>query len=1165
MFVSSTISECAGERIAAREAIRSLNQVPILFEDVGARPYPPREVYKPRLEDSHIFIAIYKSSYGWVAPNSDISGIHDEFQIASSRGMDRLIYVMSGVKERDKCLEVLIEKAKGEVTIAYCSDSNDLKERIRDNLTAVISTRFVDQSIIVDDVIGPMALIDAILPTPEQRFCRQPLEARAVDAIGRNGRLLITGSLGAGKTIFLAQLAARYRWIFVNGQGLSRLDLLARSANAVRAQIGKPAATFTSDDTANAALLDAWAASEGVTLAVDDPVDARLLWDLLGGTNKNRLVMTSRKAAEIPVSGRLELPPLDGDEIAAWVTTFRNKPPAPRELATLVSRSAGNPLYLRFYLQGELDEANLTLREVEIRASQSAQPRAREILSYLALAGTSLSIADLLALLGTEDQGPEVISDLLGEIGALLKQGRGHAELVHEHLRETLIDELKSAPAKLGFFGNRLGRYLGNVGEFVLAFRVFGEAGDQRQADRIIGQASHQAALRGGGAPAIAVFRRLAELAKEAGDKTKEVHGHLALADALRHTGSRDEAAQVLEKARATAQQSNDRHLSLLVEEAGLRLDVPHVSRGVRIGGLTRLHEKYTASGDEFDAARVATILSAEQIGQENFELAEQAARSALEYFDGIGDEYGERIARVNLAVALSGMGGHDREAAEIAQQFDKHMDPVDHPRERAVICNLLTRRYRRIGELTLATQYATEAIEIGRQLGDQHVIAINQTNLGNVRRDEGLLDQALELYEEADLVAAKAGFPRDEASASELIASVLNEKGNYDLALIRAAHASNMARLAGEGLVAARGNQERALALVGQGNIETAVDAYLEAAMDADSVRPGSSFSAMLTCDALNLCSSEDHFVLLKRALSRLVPRSPGEPKDRQGDSSLFSTLYLAIPEMARRYPAERIAPMVALTLAPMFGKTPPPVERRIIRQAADALLPVKGRLASDSVLMGIAGVLLACNWSSLTLNDLVYLAEKLAESSPILYFKPHGDGAAHWTLRLPFSDPVIITLTQMDDSPRTSVTTMMLTLLLAGTSRGIGLSLLGGEQLARREAVVSVVSRADFDANIDPALSDLGDMPQGFTVSQSSDLEHEDQPPTIIICSQTFGSPWHPSRRAVSDIHLLFGAFLRGLSMHFLAREVEEDVLRPKIVAFVRSLGYREGVEIE
>ena len=84
IFVSSTLQECASERASARAAITSLNHEPILFEDIGARAHPPPDVYRPRLDISHIFVAIYRELYGWIAPDMDISGIDDGCGSSSS-------------------------------------------------------------------------------------------------------------------------------------------------------------------------------------------------------------------------------------------------------------------------------------------------------------------------------------------------------------------------------------------------------------------------------------------------------------------------------------------------------------------------------------------------------------------------------------------------------------------------------------------------------------------------------------------------------------------------------------------------------------------------------------------------------------------------------------------------------------------------------------------------------------------------------------------------------------------------------------------------------------------------------------------------------------------------------------------------------------------------
>src|SRR4051812_22406827 len=81
VFVSSTLEELAPERAAAQAAIRKLQLAPVLFE-LGARPHPPRDLYRAYLQQSHIFIGIYWERYGWVAPDMDISGLEDEYILA---------------------------------------------------------------------------------------------------------------------------------------------------------------------------------------------------------------------------------------------------------------------------------------------------------------------------------------------------------------------------------------------------------------------------------------------------------------------------------------------------------------------------------------------------------------------------------------------------------------------------------------------------------------------------------------------------------------------------------------------------------------------------------------------------------------------------------------------------------------------------------------------------------------------------------------------------------------------------------------------------------------------------------------------------------------------------------------------------------------------------
>jgi len=81
VFVSSTLGELAAERRAARVAIEQLHLAPVMFE-LGARPHPPRKLYRSYLEQSDVFVGIYWERYGWIAPGETISGLEDEYRLA---------------------------------------------------------------------------------------------------------------------------------------------------------------------------------------------------------------------------------------------------------------------------------------------------------------------------------------------------------------------------------------------------------------------------------------------------------------------------------------------------------------------------------------------------------------------------------------------------------------------------------------------------------------------------------------------------------------------------------------------------------------------------------------------------------------------------------------------------------------------------------------------------------------------------------------------------------------------------------------------------------------------------------------------------------------------------------------------------------------------------
>jgi len=142
VFVSSTLRELAAERQAVRDAVTSLRLVPVMFE-LGARPHPPRDVYRAYLGQSQDFVGIYWQSYAWVAPGEQIPGLEDEHWL--SAGLPRLIYVKSPAPNRELGLTELLARIQDEGGVSYrpFSAAAELRQLAADDLAVLLSERFV--------------------------------------------------------------------------------------------------------------------------------------------------------------------------------------------------------------------------------------------------------------------------------------------------------------------------------------------------------------------------------------------------------------------------------------------------------------------------------------------------------------------------------------------------------------------------------------------------------------------------------------------------------------------------------------------------------------------------------------------------------------------------------------------------------------------------------------------------------------------------------------------------------------------------------------------------------------------------------------------------------------------------------------------------------------
>lgn len=214
VFVSSTLQELAGERLAAREAIEQLRLAPVMFE-LGARPHPPKDLYRAYLDQSDVFVGIYWQKYGWVAPDMQVSGLEDEYNLAGDK--PKLIYLKSPAPDREPRLKELLDR----VSYKTFSTATELRDLIENDLAMLLTERFeMAQTSATAPSEPPQTIQPGRVPTPPTRLIGRQAELAALHDLLLQDEVelvTLTGPGGTGKTRLAVQAALELQGHFADG------------------------------------------------------------------------------------------------------------------------------------------------------------------------------------------------------------------------------------------------------------------------------------------------------------------------------------------------------------------------------------------------------------------------------------------------------------------------------------------------------------------------------------------------------------------------------------------------------------------------------------------------------------------------------------------------------------------------------------------------------------------------------------------------------------------------------------------------------------------------------------------------------------------------------------------------------------------------------------
>jgi len=1095
-------------------------------------------------------VAIYRSGYGYidVANGMEISGIEDEFRYAQEHGIHTLAYVHRSDEGRDPRLAAMIEEMHSPLKLHFYSSPEELHGHVRDDLTAVITEQCLNagaQRAVLDETAANVlarTLVRAKVVVP-----RTALIEKLNDRSRASPILCLYGPAGIGKTTLAAQFAQTNGAVFVRVAGLAPKDLFAVCAGALYGSTSAEAETYATLEGARLGLAAAWANTRQVTLVVDECNFIHELVEALsdgGGVSADkRLIFTSRESLA-PFTGFV-VPPLARPEAEQLVAMSDSSSQIPHHLI-----DEGNPLQLQQALSRvELDPGAVGLTRITGTAG--------EVIRYLALSSVALSAEDLLGLIDRDDYSIEELNTDVQRLGRLVDDSPRGLRIMHAETASLIASELRESPQRHRFYVNRLIRLFQNKGDLRQVYQLASLMNDGSE-KQYAAATAREAARLGDWRLGVRLIDQLLTQALDAESKSEAFHLMLSLVYPLELMGDAQRAATLLDRARPLADALGPIAQSMFEEvETG-----SNARRNLSVESVETLRAIYQRYGDQqrnWDQARIGLELSAIYMAAKEFEKARDILRPTLATFAELGDDYGLDLAQRNLASTLSGLPGHEEEAEHLIRVIeDRSQGEPDARRQRAWMCNILTRRLRHAGRYGEAETLAKEAIDIGTVLGDENLRAINFINLGNVFRDQDRPKLAIEAYQAAVVAAQRCGRRDVEGDSSRMIAGILNDfteiegyDGRQARARFYAQHAIGLLQgsLNYDGL--AWSLLELADAQEALGESAQAAQALFEAAKVFSQVPDEESFRRALVRGAM--LALPDHVELYLQHLADALGVDRPAPGEALADR--FIALVGALIE---RVPRGALIRLLGGHLHEVWSHLPEVMRGALVA----AVVNVVGELArdrrnrSESWRVLYSGIVL-----SYLLKDMThpFLHHRLVLSTMLnvedVFVREEGNGSRTWTVVLNLGRRVTVSIVPLDETPETNLASFALAMFIKGFEVELGRELIGGGSAVDELTI--------FICHIDHLPEDmrrLGDQNLRLTEELagqpcvvSRPTHFEQAAPTVVFLSPTFLDAIAFGEGRGGSLQMLFGLTLVEVTFQLLRGQVEMEAIRPKVISLV------------
>jgi len=1166
--VSSTLQELKPEREAVRGTIKNdLKLHPIMFES-GASPYPPREKYRAYLEQCQIYVGIFRESYGWIAPDMEISGIEDEYDIAKAYGLPRLVYVKSTTRGREEKLKRLIERIGNDVSYQPFDTIEQLVEYVKNDIMHLVSGRYLDT------VFTPRVLHDYLKHTQEDMVKtgfieREEMLAEIEQKTRVNKKILLIGEPGCGKTFLLGRIGQKTDGIYISIRDKTPLHTYMYLTNLLRISIGRQPLKFTNQEEALFDLEVILQNSNKTFLIDDADQNASLAKSLIAlDYYQNKAIFAARSdkvLKEYPLES-ITVRPFSRTEIEAYLKQG-DIVISPNNLIALVRACHGNPLYLYYYTHFQLDTMPDGLIAYQDALWRNLDPTQRQILGLIALSLFPININLLNGAfnnLNKSHYSAMETAQTLTDLGEMVRLTNGHYEIFHLFFKEKVADEV----ARLGLsqsFHRVLGEIKISENQVVEATYHFTKAHDNR-ADGHLLEAAQTAYLWGLWDIAEIFLRRQLEMAQKTNDTRMEGLTRYRLSFLLRDKGLLQESKVHINKAIEAFESSGD---DTWVSFAKIQQSLDTILEGKGMDAIKALVEKLDIykGVDPIGEAMILVNLSYAYLQISRFSEVAETARKAYEIFAKEGDYLGMATSLINLTACLPHFEDYDT-IRDYATEIIKLAKELGLPRIRAAALNHLALYFRQNGKPEDARRCLEEAIDICQRLGLIPSEIINTLNLGNTYKDQNDLVNAEKCYQEGLVKAKEFGYKREEGRALELIAVLRRQKQDHQSAVEFASQAIAVLRQLDDQFQLAEVLIERAPALAALNRYQEAAQDYAEA---GDHYQATSNFNNAIICyqHASSLWAKINDKSKSQKVLEKAIHFALDYGKIETAASSIEELQSTKKVEGLETYYMHVInqyvkAPMKA-NLAVSMHSFATYCKLSGTKETKDIYVKTLKILAehakehaniSNTLIVGLD----QADERLLSADDVEKIAECLVEKLQGFYYRSMPDGTTVLTTTWHCGRPITLQIRCLSDTTTEKRLSISLLILII-TNKEIFLRNIAEASGFKEDSITFMtIEESDFKKIQEIPAGALSDE-QPIAITQSNVPFNEKQPPVCIIIHSSYSTltDWsiHPESKAL--IWLIMN-FYKVILEHFSHTQDEETYAKKAREFCEEIFGYKE-----